>query len=835
MQLAFYQPLYWLGLLLILGVGYAVSLVDRSRPLKVASFLCRVVAVVLLALALCRPFVLRETRDLHVVFLVDVSESVDLPAVIEAVPEIERSIRSLTPSDSYSIGILGAGVRFLKSTDEMTVLLQQWRDGIADDAFRSATRLPEGLLTSRLKFPASKARRIVLYSDGRETHRPLSEAMPLLAKEEIDVLWRPLVGVQAQEAAVVGVETSASAAFEGETVRMRVKLAANQAQNAKLRVLHQGVVMRELDVALEEGSQEVDVDVPMTTPGKSVWKAELAPGQDHFPLNNQSSVTVQVTGKPRLLILHDTPKTMRNLSRALKKQEIEVDVRGVRGLPESMEGLLAFDAVVLADVPATAMTSQQMEWLKQYVLEFGGGIAMLGAENTYGLGGYYKTPVEEVLPLISRFEKEKENPSLAIALVMDKSGSMQGLPIELARQAAKASVEVLSGRDQIGVVGFDGQPQIISELRRAAESEAIHAAIDSLATSGGTNVYLGMVAGKDMLDNATAKIKHMIVMTDGQTSAADFHGLVQAMTENGITVSSVALGTSAARELLATIADLGRGRYYETVDPATVPQIFTKETMQASRSAIKEDLYSTLITGDHAMLSGYREKDLPFLLGYVMTEPKPTSQVLLAAETGDPLLAVGRYGLGTGMAYTSDLSEKWGAEWLAWDECGKFWAQVFRGIFRKASTRGLEVTETIDREQWEIQMLRRDPNRLPVNDIAWDVQATTALGKNIDVPVRQIGLGRYEASVSIRGHEKLSLRVHDTHDDLLKVLHYHRPYPREYALSGRVSQALEGGARYAEAGLRDGLRPLHTRQSVASWLYLGALALVLVGLLLRRV
>jgi Ca-activated chloride channel family protein len=242
-----------------------------------------------------------------------------------------------------------------------------------------------------------------------------------------------------------------------------------------------------------------------------------------------------------------------------------------------------------------------------------------------------------------------------------------------------------------------------------------------------------------------------------------------------------------------------------------------------------------LITGDHAMLSGYREKDLPFLLGYVMTEPKPTSQVLLAAETGDPLLAVGRYGLGTGMAYTSDLSEKWGAEWLAWDECGKFWAQVFRGIFRKASTRGLEVTETIDREQWEIQMLRRDPNRLPVNDIAWDVQATTALGKNIDVPVRQIGLGRYEASVSIRGHEKLSLRVHDTHDDLLKVLHYHRPYPREYALSGRVSQALEGGARYAEAGLRDGLRPLHTRQSVASWLYLGALALVLVGLLLRRV
>ena len=137
MQLAFYQPLFWLGLLLILGLGYGASLVDRPRPLKVASFLCRVGAVVLLALALCRPFVLRESRDLHLVFLVDVSESVDLPAVMEAVPQIERAIDSLAATDSYTLGILGDGVRFFASMDEMALLLEQWRDGIADGAFRS--------------------------------------------------------------------------------------------------------------------------------------------------------------------------------------------------------------------------------------------------------------------------------------------------------------------------------------------------------------------------------------------------------------------------------------------------------------------------------------------------------------------------------------------------------------------------------------------------------------------------------------------------------------------------------------------------------------------------
>ena len=161
-------------------------------------------------------------------------------------------------------------------------------------------------------------------------------------------------------------------------------------------------------------------------------------------------------------------------------------------------------------------------------------------------------------------------------------------------------------------------------------------------------------------------------------------------------------------------------------------------------------------------------------------------------------------------------------------------AQIFRAIFRKASTQGLEISESINEELWAIQMIRRGPNRVPVKNVAWDVQATTKRGKT-NVPVRPVGLGCYEASVSLSGHERLTLRVHDMQDDLLKVLHYHRAYPQEYALSGKVSEALETLPRFTEGGLREGLRPLNTRLSVASWFYLGALALSLVGLFLRRV
>src|SRR5688500_9333655 len=114
---------------------------------------------------------------------------------------------------------------------------------------------------------------------------------------------------------------------------------------------------------------------------------------------------------------------------------------------------------------------------------------MTGYEKSFGMGGYYKTPVEEELPLSTAKEEEKEKRSLAMVLVMDKSGSMEGAPIELARQAAKSAVELLSPRDSIAVVGFDGAAQIICEMTSASDRESVQAAIDTLIASGGTYMY----------------------------------------------------------------------------------------------------------------------------------------------------------------------------------------------------------------------------------------------------------------------------------------------------------------------------------------------------------
>jgi Ca-activated chloride channel family protein len=834
MDFTSFAPLFWLLVLPVMGVAFYHSLVDRPRRLMIGSFALRLLGVILLVLSLCQPFMGMKSDEVHVVFLVDVSQSVDLAAAKEALNQVEAGLKSLRSGDSSSLFAMADGLRE-KSLEDFRKMLDAWTQGVADDAFRSQSRIGGSMLAGRLAFPAGKARRLILFSDGVDTESSVREALAQLHDEDVDVKFVPLKGLGIPEAALVALETTSPFAFHGEVLRLTARAVANSSTNARVRLLNKGVAVQEKAVALKPGEEaRVWFDTEMTTPGPSVWSAELVPEKDHFPINNQATTTITVRGKPRLLVLHQDEKKMRQFSRALKEQDFEVDLRGKRGLPESMEELLAFDGIMLANLAATDMTPRQMNLLRSYVADFGGGLVMLGSDNSFGLGGYYKTPVEEVLPLVSRFEKEKEKPSLAMVLVIDKSGSMEGTPIALARQAAKSAAELLSPQDQIAVVGFDGDAQVVCDMTPASQQGTIQAAIDSLAAGGGTYMYTGMVVGKDMLERTTAKVKHMICLTDGQTQDADHMGLTQQMVDAGVTVSTVGLGEGAARQLLQQIAETGRGRYYESNDPSSLPQIFTKETTQASKSAVQEGLFQPIEVTQHPMLAGYTADSLPVSLGYVMTEPKPAAQVLLAAEHGDPLLAVGRFGLGIGLAYTSDLTEIWGGEWLAWDGCGRFWAQVLRGALRKADTEGLEARGEVRHNEWITTIERRGTDNTPVSGIHWSAQVLDENGNTHDVTVEEIGLGRYQARVPVGQRKHLSLRVHDKDNDKLEVKHYRAAYPAEYRLEGKTPDDLLALQSYKPDQLLAALQPARNIKPVGHWFSWFGLFTLLLGVLLRR-
>ena len=828
------QAFLWLLLLLPLALGLWKSLVDRPAKYKWASFALRTLGMLLLVLGLAQPFLNRERRDAHLNFLVDVSASVQLEAIKPVLDDIEKATKALSSDDSFTVYALGDGVRAM-SVAEFRAMIDKWSKGVSDDAFRSHSHLSDGMLASRLSFPGGKARRLVLYSDGVETDAQLEAAMKQLHNEAVDVCFKATKPLSDPEASVASLESSSSNAFESEVVRLTARVKANAPMQAKVRLIHKGVAMAEKPVTLQANTElPVTFDAPMATSGASVWGVEIVPEKDHFPINNHAETVIKVEGKPRVLIIHDDPKDMRTFAQALRSQQFEVDVRGKRGLPVSLDELSAFDAVILSNIAASDMTMRQMELVRQYVSDLGGGLVMLGSEKSFGLGGYYKTPVEEVLPLVSRFEKEKEKPSMALALVMDKSGSMEGVPITLARQAAKMAVELLTGRDQVAVIGFDSEAQVICEMTQASDVGSIQAAIDSLAAGGGTNMYPGMEVGGDMLRNAAAKVKHMILLTDGISNESDFLGLTQRLVDEGVTLSCVALGDGAARELLSQIAEAGRGRYYETADPANVPQIFTRETMQASKSAIQEDLFPPLIAMEHPLINGVQQDALPAVLGYVMTQAKPTAQTLMALETGDPLLAVGRFGLGSGLCFTADLTDKWGAEWLGWESCGSLWAQVLRGVARKADSEGVEVKSSITNNTWHLRIDRTDRNSQPLSTIPWDAAIVDENGDSEKLPVNESGLGRYEVSIPLNSRTKFSVRLHDTLQNKLIVKHYRSPYPNEYQLGAEPSPALANTSAFDATHPMEGLAAVTYPVPVQSWMHLSALLALLGSIFMRR-
>lgn len=824
--------LLWLLLLFPMGWFWWRSLVDQEKGKKWGAIILRGLGFLFLILALAKPYWKSKNDSLHVIYLVDGSQSVSVESLKSAPEWIKESQDALRARDSSDCFLFAQQLRKM-TVEELREFSSRAEKGTTDAEFRSATRLVETIKAVRFSFPADKAKRLVILSDGVPTTHPFSSLMEELEKEGIQTYFHPLDPLDTPEVAALSLKPSSDFSYQDEMMRFTATLQSNTDQSVKARLLHRGVVMAEDTITLRANETETRVfDAEMRTPGMNLWTLEVQATSDYFQNNNSVSTTVKVKGMPRYLILHEEEKWMTPLTRAMKKQGIIMETRGEFGLPKTLNELLAFDGIILANVSATAFSEEQMTNLKRYVTDFGGGLLMLGSDNSFGLGGYYKSEVEEVLPLTSRYEKESKKPSLAIVLVIDTSGSMSGEPIAMARASAQATAELLGMNDQIGVVGFSGDASLVCDMTSASDQATIMNRISSLNAAGGTNLQPGMIMGRRMLEESVAKVKHMIILSDGQTGGNGYLQMAQEMSSQLITVSTVALGSGAAKELMQSIASEGRGRYYEAETPHQMPKIFTKETMKASRSAIKEDLFNSVVIGDHPILNGYENAELPFILGYVMTRPKPTAQLLLSTETGDPLFAVSRFGLGQGAAYTSDLTENWGSDWLSSPMGQAFWAQALRSIARKDESAGLSAVLHEESDHLRVEIARRDALGQTVDRVPWNILVTDEKGEKVDSTISQSGLGNYELQIPTTEQNKLDLRLHDTLAGLTKSLHWKRAYAAEYKLIKEQDPALT--ALPQPTTLTENLLTSYSYKNMA-WVFvlLGFLSII-AGLVVRR-
>ncbi|MFO0956935.1 MAG: VWA domain-containing protein [Isosphaeraceae bacterium] len=674
------RPFWLFGLVVLpaLALYFWWSLVDFSRTQRIASLLARSAVVVLLVLSLAGLSIIRSTRDQYVVVAVDRSLSVDESAFEAADAFVKEAAAS-------------AGNHRVARLDFATVpgAVREMGDlnPPEQELDRKGTDIAAAIEVAAAAIPPNRVPRLVILSDGNATS---GDALKAALKSGLPIDTLALATRDDPEVQVSAVEAPAQIA-QGEPFPATVVIDTNVDENAGTLDLYRGdIKVASQPVKLRKGENRFTFTQSIEGDRLAKLTARVSGFRDTLLDNNSDFGLVFAAGKPRILLIDgDSRNSSRDLAYALEEQGMQVDSRPPQGMPESLADMQNYECLVLSNVPATALNLRKMDVARTYVQELGGGLIMLGGDQSFGLGGYYKTSIEEILPVRSDFEKEKEKPSLAMVLVIDKSGSMGGEKIEMAKEAARAAVELLGPSDKVGVIAFDGEPFWISEVHPAADKPFVLDRIASIEAGGGTAMYPAMEEAYDALQRTVAKLKHVIILTDGISLPGDFEGISQQMAAARMTISTVGVGQELDEQLLQEIARIGNGRHYLVEDPSTVPQIFAKETVAASKSAINEQPFTPVVVRPTKVLNDLGLDEAPLLLGFVVTRPKPTSEVILATESGEPLLTWWRYGLGMSVAFTSDAKNRWAAEWLSWPGYAKFWAQVVRHAMRQAETKGI--------------------------------------------------------------------------------------------------------------------------------------------------
>ncbi|MDR0337791.1 MAG: VWA domain-containing protein [Planctomycetaceae bacterium] len=705
MLFEFTHPQYLVGLIFVAVLLWAFrySLTDFSKTQRYFSLGVRFVILILIVFALSGLTLLSSTREKMLVFLLDQSRSVDLAANEKARQFIEtaQKIAGKTPIQIVTFAanpqIQNSATPVFSSSDfvrkevaasELVELPEQSERSEFLDV--NATNIAAALAPALALIPPRYVPHLVILSDGNETE---GDILTAAVRGGVTISTVPLPASAEPEVQLADIKLPAQIR-QGEPFYIDIVIQSNYRIAGTITLYKNSFKVIEETKPLEIGENIFRFRQSADDQRQQEFSVTVRAVGDTILDNNQVSGLLFTGGKPRVLIIDSEPKTIRDLTSALREQDITAEVRPPEGTPRTLEELDQFDAVILSNVPATSLTIHQMNLLRIYLTDLGGGLMMLGGEQSFGLGGYYKTPIEEILPVRCDFEKEKEKPSLAISLVIDRSGSMGGQKMELAKDAAKAAVELLSPRDFATVIAFDHESYVVSAMQSVVSTGTINAAISTIEAAGGTNIYSGLFDAYEQLRRTSAKLKHVILLTDGHSAPGDYEGIVRQMVNDQITVSTVGVG-DADNELLKMIAENGKGRHYSCNDPQAIPQIFAKETITAGKSAIHEMPFVPVIITPTEVLANIDIETAPPLLGYVVTRAKPTSQFILATQnetgTGDPLLIWWRYGLGMSAAFSSDAKSRWGAEWLTWAGYSKFWAQIIRQIMRKSDQRGSAI------------------------------------------------------------------------------------------------------------------------------------------------
>ncbi|MFT8319466.1 MAG: VWA domain-containing protein [Bacillus sp. (in: firmicutes)] len=783
-----------------------------------------------LIFALTVPQLVIPHRDVPVVFVLDRSASVKGSADAEF-SFLEQSIHSKKPTDEYSIISFGDKpiVEQIMGTEELRI------SKLSEEIGQNHTNIESALSFASSILP-NHGGRIVLLTDGNETIGKAKEFVPLLKNQSIELDAVLLQSENYEDMAISNIELPPTL-YKGEQVSLHVSVDSNVSKKGTLHLYANNKQIETKEVDVKEGQNVFPIHMKVDQTGLVTYRAELETEKDAYTENNKFQAVTTIKTTPKILIVQNTENDQ--VKDILQSAGYEVDSLSPAKLPTSLSGYLSYQSIIFNNVPATSITEKQMSLMEKSVKDFGVGFLMAGGEDSFGLGGYFKTPIEKLLPVDMEIKGKKEMPSLGLMIVLDRSGSMSGDKLALAKEAAARSIELLKDTDTLGFIAFDDKPWKIVEPKPLKDKEEVIKKIRSIALGGGTEIYSSLAAAYEEMEGLDVKRKHIILLTDGQSATNnDYNSLLEEGKKNSITLSTVALGMDADIGLLEELAELGSGRYYEVQDSSVIPSILSRETVMASRTYIEDNPFYPIIQNGYSWTNLFQD-GVPRMNAYIATTPKGQAQVPILSEKKDAVLAEWQYGLGKTVAFTSDINGGWNGDWSRWSKWGSFVNKM--------------VTETLpqyDSDPYSVSVEKRDEqNVLTINSdelstLPVEVSIVSQKGEKLDIHTKMTAPGKYEVDLD-EDPGLYFINIKQTTEQGNTSLYqsgFSIPYSKEYLLKGSDKKKVEELLSISDGKLltkeADSFRPLqeksNKKQEITLWLIVLAFLLLFIEVAIRR-
>lgn len=793
MSLEFARPLLLLLLPAYIALIYLIDRRGGRRSRRIKHRVARVMRCLLTCLcvlALAAPSVVLPGGQQAVWILADASASAR-----GMQDQMTQSVRTALENKDASVnaGVIAFGGNAMV---EKPLAQDGTYNGVTTAVDAQASDLSSALTLASALLPEDAQGRIVVLSDGAT--EDVRAAAQQLAARGVTVDFQSFSGDALPDAQISQLKVP-SRVYQGQSFTVTVQVTANHDTAGTLVLYQNRTPVSSREVTLRRGDNTFTFRDTAADTGVVTYEARLISEGDSCAQNDSMGGYVYVQGAPKLLLVEGRQGEGSEMAAMLCAAAMQYETVLPAQLPYDAEQLRQYDGVVLVNVDYDAADEEQWAALDSAVRVLGRGLTVIGGDSSYALGGYRGSKLEEMLPVTIDVRNKLDLPSLALMLVIDKSGSMSDgmfgtTRLELAKEAAMRAAEVLTPNDQVGVIAFDDAAKWVVNLQKAEDVEAIQNQIGTIRPGGGTAFFTALYEATYALMNAQAQQKHIIFLTDGEAGDTGYLQLCDIMQQNDITLTTVAVGSGADQATLRTLAQQGGGRAYAANEFDNLPKIFTKETYLVSGSYVQNRTFTPVITEQSALtdFDGF-----PQLSGYLAATEKSLAAVSLMSDREDPILAWWQYGAGRVVAFMADSRGAWTSEFLQWDQAAAFYGGMAAFTLPGEEREGQLTTE---RQGDALRIVYTAPEGAQTG-LSTSVTALLPDGTQTQLALQESAPGVYEGEIAAAQLGAYALRV------------------EQRDASGELQRVMEGGAVNGYSGEYD----LRNQNAESTLPYLSAL------------